>query len=236
MRVVALEEHFTVPAVVAKYIKPGSDRQARPLQGTQGRSGQDQPDGAAARVRREALQVAGRRRHHRAGAVELRPRPRPGARRRTASRWRARSTIIWPAWSPSIPKRFAGFAALPMATPDACADELRRAVKDLKFVGAHDPRHRRRPLPRSSELRRPARRRRRARRADLHPSERADARRSRRPTTPACRKAPTASSAPPAGAGIRRSRSRSCAWCSPAPSTSIPSSRWSSATWAKCCR
>jgi predicted TIM-barrel fold metal-dependent hydrolase len=34
------------------------------------------------------------------------------------------------------PKRFAGFAALPMATPDACADELRRAVKDLKFVGA----------------------------------------------------------------------------------------------------
>src|SRR5581483_1660343 len=34
------------------------------------------------------------------------------------------------------PKRFAGFAALPMAAPDACADELRRAVKDLKFVGA----------------------------------------------------------------------------------------------------
>src|SRR5215475_12311893 len=34
------------------------------------------------------------------------------------------------------PKRFAGFAALPMASPDACADELRRAVKDLKFVGA----------------------------------------------------------------------------------------------------
>ena len=34
------------------------------------------------------------------------------------------------------PTRFAGFAALPMATPEACADEFRRAVKDLKFVGA----------------------------------------------------------------------------------------------------
>jgi predicted TIM-barrel fold metal-dependent hydrolase len=34
------------------------------------------------------------------------------------------------------PKRFAGFASLPMASPDACADELRRAVKDLKMVGA----------------------------------------------------------------------------------------------------
>ena len=34
------------------------------------------------------------------------------------------------------PTRFAGFAALPMASPDACAAELRRAVKDLGFVGA----------------------------------------------------------------------------------------------------
>jgi predicted TIM-barrel fold metal-dependent hydrolase len=34
------------------------------------------------------------------------------------------------------PKRFAGFASLPMASPDACADELKRSVKDLKMVGA----------------------------------------------------------------------------------------------------
>src|SRR5262249_3921119 len=33
------------------------------------------------------------------------------------------------------PTRFAGFAALPMASPDACAAELRRCVKELKFVG-----------------------------------------------------------------------------------------------------
>src|SRR5207237_9122882 len=34
------------------------------------------------------------------------------------------------------PKRFAGFAQLPMAAPDACAAELKRAVKYLKMVGA----------------------------------------------------------------------------------------------------
>jgi hypothetical protein len=34
------------------------------------------------------------------------------------------------------PDRFAGFAALPLASPDACADELRRCVKDLRFLGA----------------------------------------------------------------------------------------------------
>ncbi len=33
------------------------------------------------------------------------------------------------------PDRFAGFASLPMASPDACADELRRSVKELRFVG-----------------------------------------------------------------------------------------------------
>ena len=33
------------------------------------------------------------------------------------------------------PDRLAGFATLPMQCPDACADELVRAVKDLRFVG-----------------------------------------------------------------------------------------------------
>ena len=36
----------------------------------------------------------------------------------------------------SHPDRFAGFAALPMASPDACAAELMRAVKELRFLGA----------------------------------------------------------------------------------------------------
>jgi predicted TIM-barrel fold metal-dependent hydrolase len=34
------------------------------------------------------------------------------------------------------PNRFAGFAVLPVQSPDASAIELRRAVKDLNFVGA----------------------------------------------------------------------------------------------------
>ena len=34
------------------------------------------------------------------------------------------------------PDRFAGFASLPMQSPDAAVVELRRAVKDLRFVGA----------------------------------------------------------------------------------------------------
>jgi predicted TIM-barrel fold metal-dependent hydrolase len=34
------------------------------------------------------------------------------------------------------PARFAGFAALPMQSPDACAAELRRCVKELRFHGA----------------------------------------------------------------------------------------------------
>ena len=34
------------------------------------------------------------------------------------------------------PDRFAGFAVLPTTSPDACAAELTRAVKDLHFVGA----------------------------------------------------------------------------------------------------
>ncbi|HXQ54033.1 MAG TPA: amidohydrolase family protein [Stellaceae bacterium] len=34
------------------------------------------------------------------------------------------------------PKRFAGFAALPTAAPEAAADELERCVRDHRFVGA----------------------------------------------------------------------------------------------------
>jgi hypothetical protein len=35
-----------------------------------------------------------------------------------------------------FPGRFAGFATLPMQSPEACGTELVRAVKDLNFVGA----------------------------------------------------------------------------------------------------
>ena len=45
------------------------------------------------------------------------------------------------------PDRFAGFAVLPMQSPEACAAELERCVKELHFVGRDDPRHDRRALP-----------------------------------------------------------------------------------------
>ena len=35
------------------------------------------------------------------------------------------------------PDRFRGFAVLPMASPEACADELRRCVRDMGFLGAN---------------------------------------------------------------------------------------------------
>lgn len=37
------------------------------------------------------------------------------------------------------PDRFAGFATLPLAEPEACADELERAVTELGFVGSAVP-------------------------------------------------------------------------------------------------
>ena len=50
------------------------------------------------------------------------------------------------------PDRFAGFAVLPMLSPDACAAELERCVKTLGFPGCPHQRHDRRALPRPSEL------------------------------------------------------------------------------------
>ena len=50
------------------------------------------------------------------------------------------------------PDRFAGFAVLPMQSPDACAAELARAVKELRLRRCAHQRHDRGPLPRSPEL------------------------------------------------------------------------------------
>ena len=121
------------------------------------------------------------------------------------------------------PTRFAGFATLPLASPEACAAELRRCVKELRFLGAltngtTDGRFLDHPsydglLAAAVELDVPI---------YIHPHLPPPS--CSRRTTPACRRARTACSRPPAGAGIRRWRSRCCAWCSPAPSTSIRSS------------
>ena len=72
------------------------------------------------------------------------------------------------------PKRFAGLAVLPMASPKDCAAELRRAVKELGFVGAMingTCEGRFLDHPSYDGLLAAVGR---ARRADLHPSQRAD--------------------------------------------------------------
>ena len=69
MRVVALEEHFTVPALVKRIDRPPSGAR---LPAAQAAGRQAEPDGALARDRRKAPQVDGRGRHHHAGALEHR--------------------------------------------------------------------------------------------------------------------------------------------------------------------
>lgn len=135
MRVVALEEHFTLPAAVAKYVKPEATAKRGHYKGRRVAPGKVSP--------MELLPEIGERRFKSmddAGITvqvlsnsgpgpDLVPGPDGVAMTREINDYLAGVVT-------KNPKRFAGFATLPMAAPDACADELRRAVKDLKFVGA----------------------------------------------------------------------------------------------------
>ena len=133
MRVVTLEEHFTVPAVVKK-IDPDAIRrrgfwprklgpgQANPMEllpeiGERRLKSMDD-----AGITQQVLSNSG-------AGPDLMP-GRTGADLAREVNDHAAGAVA------KNPKRFAGFAALPMATQDACADELRRAVKELKLVGA----------------------------------------------------------------------------------------------------
>jgi predicted TIM-barrel fold metal-dependent hydrolase len=135
MRVVALEEHFTVPAVASKYVKPEAIAKRGHYKGRKVAPGKASP--------MELLPEFGEKRFKSlddAGITvqvlsnsgpgpDLVPGPDGVAMAREINDYLAGVVA-------KHPKRFAGFAALPMASPDACGDELRRAVKDLKFVGA----------------------------------------------------------------------------------------------------
>jgi len=134
MRVVALEEHFTVPAL-AKTIDPSAIAARGHFKGRKIAPGKASPI--------ELLPEIGEKRitsmdnagitfsvlSNSGAGPDLVPGPAGVSLAQKVNDYLADVVV-------KHPKRFAGFAALPMAGADACADELRRAVKDLKMVGA----------------------------------------------------------------------------------------------------
>jgi predicted TIM-barrel fold metal-dependent hydrolase len=133
MRTVALEEHFSAPAL-AKRIDPKlvSARGFRPRNLTPGAVNPMQllPEIGEGRLKSmddsgitvQVLSNAG-------PAADLLPGPDGVALARDINDHLAAAIA-------RHPSRFAGFAALPLQSPDATPVELRRAVKDLGFVGA----------------------------------------------------------------------------------------------------
>src|SRR3984957_11993921 len=133
MRVVALEEHFTAPQIVRR-IDPGatSRRGFRPRK--------PPPTGPNPI---ELLPEIGERRlqsmddsgitvqvlSNTGPGPDLVPGPEGTAIAREMNDYLAAAIA-------RHPDRFAGFAVLPMQSPDDAAAELKRAVKDLHFVGA----------------------------------------------------------------------------------------------------
>jgi predicted TIM-barrel fold metal-dependent hydrolase len=133
MRVVALEEHFTVPALV-KRIDPAAISR-RGFKPRKLKPGRPNPAELAAEIgdkRLKSMDDAGvsvQVLSNTGPGPDLVPGPDGVALARELNDYLAGAIT-------KHPGRFAGFAALPMQSPDACADEFRRAVKDLKFVGA----------------------------------------------------------------------------------------------------
>jgi predicted TIM-barrel fold metal-dependent hydrolase len=133
VRVVALEEHFTVPALV-KRISPEAvqrrgfrPRTARPT----GPSLADLlPEIGNNRL--ASMDAAGI-------TVEVLSNTGPGPDLVPGAEGVAIAREMNDHLAAAVarhPDRFAGFAVLPMQSPDACPDELRRAVRDLRFAGA----------------------------------------------------------------------------------------------------
>ncbi len=133
MRTVALEEHFSVPALASRIDKEAISRRGyrprklRPnvpnpleLLPEIGERRLKSMDDAGITV--QALSTSG-------PGPDLVPGPDGVALARELNDYLAAAVA-------RHPDRFAGFAALPMQSPDAAATEFARAVKDLGFVGA----------------------------------------------------------------------------------------------------
>jgi len=133
MRVVALEEHFSVPAL-ARRIDPDamSRRGFRPRKApTSGPNPLDLlPDIGEARLK--AMDAAGI-------TIQVLSNTGPGPDLVPGADGIALARELNDHLAAAIarhPDRYAGFAVLPTQSPEACAAELSRAVKDLRFSGA----------------------------------------------------------------------------------------------------
>ena len=133
MRIVALEEHFTIPSLVHRISPEAITRRGFPV-GNSWRRGtaveQRLPEIGATRlgemdqaaITTQVLSLSG-----------------PGADLVDGLEGVSLARDINDALARTIsqhPDRFAGFAHLPMRRPDAAADEFERAVRDLGFCGA----------------------------------------------------------------------------------------------------
>jgi predicted TIM-barrel fold metal-dependent hydrolase len=133
MRVVALEEHFTVPALVRRIDPAAIGRRGfRPR--TPPPHGPN-PMELAPEIGEQRL-----RSMDEAGiTVQVLSNTGPGPDLVSGDAGIAIAREMNDHLAAAIarhPKRFAGFAVLPMQSPDACAAELVRSVKELGFVGA----------------------------------------------------------------------------------------------------
>ncbi len=129
MRVVALEEHLTIPALSAEQeaqgiAKPGARSgasRAALLDDVRNLCGSPSMDETG--VTLQVLSGSERQR------VSIFARSR-------AEILRGATTTVWPISSAKHPTSFAAFAHLPMTNPAASADELERAVKECGLLGA----------------------------------------------------------------------------------------------------
>jgi len=133
MRVVALEEHFTVPHLV-KRIDPKliAARGFRPRRLAPGAVNPMDLAPEIGAQRLAAMDAAGI-------TVQVLSNTGPGPDLVAGADGVAMAREMNDHLASAIAKhrdRFTGFAVLPMHSPDACADELRRTVRDLRFVGA----------------------------------------------------------------------------------------------------
>jgi len=133
MRVVTLEEHFTVPDLVRR-IDPGaiSRRGFRPRTLPPNAPNPLEVLPEIGEQRLESMDKAGitvQVLSNTGPGPDLVPGPEGIAIAREMNDHLAAAVA-------RHPDRFAGFAVLPMQSPDACAAELARAVKELRFVGA----------------------------------------------------------------------------------------------------